>query len=50
MSKEVTCPPCGEVMSDGSDDALVSQVQLHAKERHDLDLDREHILEMAHEI
>lgn len=35
-------------MTDESDDALVSQVRLHAKERHDLEL--EQILEMAHEL
>ena len=35
---------------DESDDAPILQVQRHAKERHEMDLDREHILEMRHEL
>lgn len=49
MAKEVTCPPCGEVIRAESDDELVSKVQQHAKERHDTDLERDHILASARE-
>lgn len=49
MAKEVTCPPCGEVIRAESDDELVSKVQQHAKEQHETDLDREHILTAARE-
>ncbi len=49
MAKEVTCPPCGEVIRGANDDDLVAKVQQHAKEHHQLDLDREHILESARE-
>ena len=37
-------------MSADNDELLVSQVQGHAKEQHDMELDREHILEMAREV
>ncbi|HLG68307.1 MAG TPA: DUF1059 domain-containing protein [Acidimicrobiales bacterium] len=50
MAKEVTCPPCGQVIRGESDDDLVANVQRHAKEQHDRNLDREHILESAREV
>ena len=50
MTKEVTCPPCGEVMHAESDDELVTKAQMHAKEHHDSDLDREHILSSMREL
>lgn len=50
MARELTCPPCGEVIGGESDDDLVANVQQHAKERHDLDLDREHILSSSREV
>jgi predicted small metal-binding protein len=49
MAKELTCPPCGQVIRGEDDDDLVLNVQRHAKEQHDLDVDREHILASAHE-
>ncbi|MGD0084294.1 MAG: DUF1059 domain-containing protein [Acidimicrobiales bacterium] len=50
MAKEVTCPPCGEVIRADDDDELVATVQSHAKEQHGGDLDREHILTSAREV
>lgn len=47
MAKELTCPPCGQVITGQNDGDLVAKVQQHAKEQYDLDLDREHILESA---
>jgi predicted small metal-binding protein len=51
MAKEVTCPPCGEVITADGDDELIAKVQTHAKEHHDMDVvDREHILAEAREV
>ena len=47
MAKEVTCPPCGEVMRAESDDELVAIVKVHAKDQHGADLDRDDILATA---
>jgi predicted small metal-binding protein len=49
MSKEVTCPPCGEVMRGSSDDELVTKVQSHAKVEHGHDLTRDEVLASARE-
>ena len=49
MTKEVTCPPCGEVIRGESDDDLVAKVQQHAKEQHGSDLSREQVLAAARE-
>lgn len=50
MSKEVTCPPCGQVMKADDDDELVSMVQSHAKETRNAELDKDHILASAREV
>jgi len=50
MAKEVTCPPCGEVMRADDDDELVAKVQSHAMEQHGSELDREHIVASAREV
>lgn len=50
MSKEVTCPPCGEVLRASNDDELVTKVQNHAKTNHDHDLSRDEILAGAREV
>jgi hypothetical protein len=50
MSKETTCPPCGEVMRADNDDELVSKAQSHAKEKHGVDVDRDHILAGARDV
>ena len=44
--KKVVCD-CGKVIRESSDDALVTAVQKHAKDVHDMDLSREQILAMA---
>lgn len=49
MAKEVTCPPCGEVIRADSDDELIAKVKQHARENHDTELTTEHILETATE-
>jgi predicted small metal-binding protein len=46
MSYKVTCP-CGGSIEADDEEGLVSQVQDHAKNAHDLDLSREQVLEMA---
>ena len=46
MTYKVTCP-CGGTIEADDEDALVPQVQDHAKSAHDLDLSREQVLEMA---
>jgi predicted small metal-binding protein len=50
MTKEVTCPPCGTVLSGEGDDELVTIVQDHAKREHGSEPDRAHILESAREV
>lgn len=44
--KQVNCD-CGKTIRKGDDDALVAEVQRHAKEVHDMDLTREQVLSMA---
>ena len=46
MGKVVRCT-CGIEIRGGSDDELISRVQAHAKEAHDLDLSDEQVLAMA---
>ena len=46
MSKVVRCTCGAEIRSD-DDASLISQVQAHAKEAHDLDLSDEQVLAMA---
>jgi len=52
MAKEVTCPPCGEVLRGESDDELVGAVMAHAKVHgHDVgEADRATILSEAGEV
>lgn len=51
MAKEVTCPPCGEIIRGESDDELVSNVISHAKSHgHEVgEADRDQILSEARE-
>lgn len=44
--KKVSCD-CGKVIREPSDDALVSAVQKHARDVHDMTLTREQVLAMA---
>ena len=44
--KQVSCD-CGKIIRAESDEALVSSVQKHAREVHDMELTREQILSMA---
>ena len=44
--KRVSCD-CGATFRDPSDDALVRAVQEHAKQVHDMELDRDQVLSMA---
>lgn len=44
--KKVACD-CGKVISESSDDALVTSVQDHAKEVHNINLTREQVMSMA---
>ena len=46
MTKEVKCD-CGKTIREDGDDQLVSSVQKHAKEVHDMELTREQVLGMA---
>jgi len=46
MEKVVECP-CGAVVRAAEDDELITQVQSHASEVHDMDMSREQVLEMA---
>jgi hypothetical protein len=52
MAKEVTCPPCGEVLRGEDDDELVGAVINHAKVHgHEVgEADRETILADAREV
>lgn len=43
MAKQVTCPPCGEVIRGENEDDLVRNVQSHAKQQHNTDLSAEQI-------
>lgn len=44
--KQVSCD-CGTIIREESDDQLVTAVQQHAREVHNMDLSREQILSMA---
>jgi len=44
--KKVACD-CGKVIREKSDDALVSAVQQHARQVHDMTLTRDQVLAMA---
>lgn len=44
--KQVSCD-CGKTIRKSSDEALVSAVQEHAREAHEMDLTREQVLSMA---
>jgi predicted small metal-binding protein len=44
--KKVTCD-CGKTLRAGSDDQLVTDVQKHAKDVHNMNLTRDQILAMA---
>jgi predicted small metal-binding protein len=44
--KQVSCD-CGKTIRKSSDDALVTAVQEHARQVHDMDLTREQVLSMA---
>ena len=44
--KQVSCD-CGKVIREKSDDALVTEVQRHAAEVHDMELSRDQVLAMA---
>jgi predicted small metal-binding protein len=46
MEKEIHCP-CGAVIRGETEEALVSEAQLHARESHDMELSREDALAMA---
>jgi predicted small metal-binding protein len=52
MAKEVTCPPCGEVLRGENDDELVSAVIGHAKSHgHEVgETERDQILSEAREV
>lgn len=44
MSISLDCPPCGAVLTADTEDALVRAVQQHAREHHNTELSREHLL------
>lgn len=46
MAKIMQCD-CGHVVRGETDDELVSKVQKHAREVHDMDITREQVLAMA---
>lgn len=45
-SKQVKCD-CGTTIRESSDEALVTAVQTHAKQVHDMEMSREQVLSMA---
>jgi predicted small metal-binding protein len=47
MSKVIECP-CGVVLRDDDDDALVATAQNHARETHQMELSQEQARDMAH--
>lgn len=47
MSKKVVKCPCGWNFSSENDDELVTEVQKHGKEVHDMAASREEVLAMA---
>jgi hypothetical protein len=47
MAQKQVCCDCGKTISEGTDDALVSAVQKHARDVHNMQLTREQILSMA---
>ncbi len=44
MTYSDTCPPCGKVFSGEDREALATAVMEHARDAHDHDLPREHVL------
>lgn len=44
--KQVACD-CGKTIREADDDRLVTSVQQHAKEVHNMDLSRDQVLSMA---
>lgn len=46
VAKQVSCD-CGKVIRAENEDALVEQVQRHAREVHGMDLRRDQVLAMA---
>lgn len=44
MSVELTCGPCGTVITGEDEDELVARVQEHARGHDNTELSREHIL------
>ena len=44
--KQVSCD-CGKTIRESSDDQLVTTVQQHAKEVHNMELSRDQVLSMA---
>lgn len=46
VDKQVCCD-CGKTIRESSDEALVAEVQKHAREVHRMDLSREQVLSMA---
>ena len=47
MAKKVVKCPCGWTTSSENDDELVTEVQKHGKEAHDMAASREEVLAMA---
>ena len=44
MTHSDTCPPCGKVFSGEDREALAREVMEHARDAHDHELSREHVL------
>ncbi len=44
MTYSDTCPPCGKVFSGEDREALATAVMEHARDAHDHELSREHVL------
>lgn len=47
MAQKQVCCDCGKTIRETTDDALVSAVQKHAREVHNMELTREQIMSMA---
>ena len=50
MAMQVTCPPCGEVISAETDEDLVAKGQEHARVEHGHELTAEQILDEAQDV